>query len=513
MLLVAVPAVAEPEDGGTKTTTEAVTTTTETVTTTTEAPTTTTEAVTTTTEAPTTTVTTTVGATTTTTVTTTATPGGTTTVTVAPSVTTTVTGAPATTTVAGATTAVTTTTATTATAPSDEPDQPTDVPPTEPIEITEPFVIVGEPGEEHGYVYFCDTDGHYPADVLNGDRFVGYTDDWWVAGRHGLALQLGGDTGRYLRCSRFLFDNRDSTISEFTLSMWVNWQGNGEDDANIGQKLLALSTQDLDDKWHSGDRLQWDPDVWYAVVSPHMRDNATGLDGIYVGWENQNNWESDEDFTEAESDTTFALPVGEWHHIAVTMSETEFALYVDGHKLYTCTGAMELSTMAPKLDRFFIGRGLEGDPMLDALIDDALLYPQALGAEHIAMLAADLDPAAGVTAPSTPEYKPTRPPTSGGIVSATTAATKRVSRLQANGDKFPIAVVAIPGAILLVTVVLSLLLSPKKAKNEESTDAPDDAEATEKTETEEPITGEIRAEEPIAEPTRVDAIIEPEEDA
>lgn len=529
MLLAALPVAAEQTGDSTTTSVATTTTVAEVTTTTTQATTTTTEQTTTTTVTTTapTTVSTTVAAVTTTKpiATTTKKPVVTTTAaTAAPKPTTTVHGVTATTTVAATTTTTTT--------PSTEPSAPTDA---EPVDIAEPYILVGEPGEEHSYVYFCDTDGHYPADILNGNRYEGYTDDWWVEGRNGgLAIRLDSTKGRYLRCSRYLFSNQQNgEMGAFTLSMWVNWQGNGEDDANIGQKLLCLSTQDLDDRWHTGDRLQWDPDTWYAFVSPHMRDDATGLDGIYIAWENQNLYESGEDFSVAGDNTTFALPTNEWHHIAVTMSDSEFVLYVDGHRLYACTGTTELETMAPFLDRFFIGRGMEGDPTLDALIDDALMYPQVLDARHIAMLAAGLDPADGGTAPTTPEYKPTHPATSGTAVGATTAATTRVSRLQANGDKFPVAVVAIPATILLLTVVLSLLLSPKKAKTEEPTDAPDDKTAAEETAAEEPIadaeiteevtaedpiadariTEEIIAEEPIADTRITEKVIEPEEDA
>lgn len=438
ILLAAVltlPVAAEPEEGETPTTT----------TTTTEATTTTTT--TTTTEV--TTTTTTVAPTTTTT--TTAAPAATSPVTAgtAAPTTTTATAAPSTTATASGTTG-TAATEPTATEPAD----------TTPTPLSEPYVLVREPGEEHEYVYFCDTNGHYPTDILNNEtKFPGYTADWWVTGRNGLALQLDSAQGRYLRCSRYLFSNGNSSLNEFTLSLWVNLSSDGDD--AIGQKLLSLSTQDLDDRWHSGDRLQWDPDVWYAVVSPHERDEATGLDGLYVGWANQNNWESAEGFTAAGENTTFALSANEWHHVAVTMSDSGMALFVDGHRLYTCNGNVELSAMTATLDRFFIGRGLEGDATLDALIDDALLYPQVLTDAQIALLAADLDPASGTTAPSDSEYLPTSPVTTG----ATAATTKKGSVLSRTDDdsSFPIGMVLIPAGILLITVVLSLVLSPKKA--------------------------------------------------
>ena len=459
MLLIAtVPVWAEPE---TNETPEVTTTTT---TTTTEVPATTTT---------TTTAETTVTTTTTTTegsVVTTTTTGNTviTTTTVIPSATTT-TGPTVTptTTVAGGSVVTTTSTAatTTATAPT-QPDEPVVTPPV-PTEIADPYIIVSEPGEEDDLVYFCDTaEGHYPQNILNNEtRYPGYTAGWWVSGRHGQALKLGGESGRYLRCSRFMFDRDETDMAEFTLSLWINWQGNGENNENIGQKLLCLSTQDLNDRWHTGDRLQWDPDEWYAFVSPHMQDNGVGLDGMYLAFENKNQYTSDEAFAEAGDNTTLALPTNEWHHIAVTMSEDAFTLYVDGHRLYACGGTMELQAMAPYLDRFFIGRGMEGDPMLEALIDDAALYPQALGADHIKMLAADMDPADGILAPTTPEYKPTSPVTDDTVPTAvtTTSPTKQVSPFRTSDGSFPYALVIIPGAILLVTVVLSLVLGPKKA--------------------------------------------------
>ena len=47
------------------------------------------------------------------------------------------------------------------------------------------------------------------------------------------------------------------------------------------------------------------------------------------------------------------------------------------------------------------------------------------------------------------------------------------------GTDFPVAMVAIPAGILLLTIVLSLLLSPKKTANK--TDEPTDGEIEETT--------------------------------
>ena len=489
LVLTALPVAAAPEDDPDPTTTTSVSDPSQTTTTTT-----------------------TITTTTTTTTTTSATTSAATATTTA-AATTTTTAATATTTATAVTTATTaTSTATTTTAADTEPTVPAD---TQPTVLATPCVIVDEPGTEDEYVYFCDTDGHYPADILNGARYEGYTDDWWVAGRRGgLALRLNSATGRYIRCSRYLFDgSRDDAVDAFTLSLWVNWQGNGEDDANLGQKLLCLSTQDLDDRWHTGDRLQWDPDQWYAFVSPHMRDAERGPDGICIRWENHNLYESGEDFSEAEADTTFALPTNEWHHIAVTMTDTAFTLYVDGHRLYSCVGTTELATMAPFLDRFFIGRGMEGDPTLDALIDDALLYPQALTDEQIALLAADRDPAEG-TAPTAPDYQPTRPADT--AATATTAAT-RGSLLSSGDSGFPVAIVAIPAAVLLITVVLSLVFSRKTATDDgEPTTETDNVEPTAETDNVEPTgTADTDNGEPTGTTDTDEAAetVEPEEDA
>ena len=325
LLTVAMPVAAEPDEGGADT---GETTTTTSTTTSEAAGESTTTTTTTTTESTTTTTTTTTESTTTTTTTTTEStekPTEKPTVTTKPTTTTKPSGTTTTKPSGTTTTTVTSTTTTTGTTAA-EPDEPVVTPPTE---IAEPFVLVSEPGAEHELVYFCDTaEGHYPQDILN-HRDPDTTDAWWVEGRHGLALQLGGAEGRYLRCSRFLFDNDTyGDMAAFTVSMWVNWQGNGTADETIGQKLLCFSTQDLDTRYLKGDRLKWDPDIWYAYVSPHMRDNGAGLDGIYMTFENKNIFTSDEAFGEAKDDTTLALPVGEWHHIAVTLSEDAMRLYV-----------------------------------------------------------------------------------------------------------------------------------------------------------------------------------------
>lgn len=419
LLCFAFPVAADTTATATTTTMEATTTVT-----TTEATTTTTE-VTTTTAAMTTAVTTaaTIGTTT---------AGTTAKAATITTPTTTAAVAPNTTTAAGAMTNRTTTTTTTAVTTTTTRGIVVDE------SLTERVVVVSEPDDGDEKIYF-----------YQGDRKMDAEDFIWVEGRTGLALQLNGED-QYLRYSA----QKTLQLEEFTFSAWVNWQG-----GDAGQKLLTV----------------YKNDNRFFTVSPFMQDEEAHLNGMYMEVRDRG-IEPDTMYYTASEGSTFALEQNAWHHMAVVISDTEFSLYVDG-ALYLSTVMDNVSVADMELNTFLIGGGFYGEPRLSALLDDAYLYPQALTADEIALLAAGMDPAYGGTAPTTTVHLPTRP-------TASTTNTPADGNVPQRGTLFglPIALVLIPGIILVAVVILSLVLSAQK-KREETIDGITDEEVS-------PIIGE-----------------------
>lgn len=286
-------------------------------------------------------------------------------------------------------------------------------------DIAEPVVIVGEPTDIDGKVY-----QYVDKQKVSNKTFT------WVPGKFGQALKLDGNK-QYLRYSA----QRTLQLEEFTLSAWVNWQG-GEP----GQKLLTV----------------YKNESRFLTVSPYTVDEEKGINGFYMEWQDR---EIDPVilYTEAKSDTNFALEKNAWHHIAVVASDTEFSLYLDGALYYTA--AMNLSLADMEMNTFLVGGGFYGDPTLNALLDETYLYPQALSREYITLLAAGMYPAYGGTAPTTEAYRPTAP-------SATTTLSPADGNVPHRDTLFglPRALVIIPLVVATLAVVLSLVLSAQKKR-------------------------------------------------
>ncbi len=314
-------------------------------------------------------------------------------------------------------------------------------------DIAEPIVIVGEPTDIDDKVY-----QYVDKQKVSNKTFS------WESGKFGQALKLNGEK-QYLRYSA----KSTLQLEEFTLSAWVNWQG-GEP----GQKLLTV----------------YKNESRFLTVSPYTVDEEKGINGFYMEWQDR---EIDPVilYTEAKSDTNFALEKNAWHHIAVVASDTEFSLYLDGALYYTA--AMDLSLADMEMNTFLVGGGFYGEPTLNALLDETYLYPQALSREYIALLAAGMYPAYGGTAPTTEAYRPTAP-------SATTTLSPADGNVPHRATLFglPRVLVIIPLTVAVLAVVLSLVLSAQKkqqtasAQDEEGTvpligepEAPQDPEEEE----------------------------------
>lgn len=283
--------------------------------------------------------------------------------------------------------------------------------------IAEPVYVATEPEEIDEKVYY-----------YQDDEKVAPEDFMWVDGRHGKAVKLNGEN-QYLRYSA----EKTLQLEEFTLSAWVKLQG---EDNNIGQKLLTV----------------YKNESMFITVAPHLLNTERAIDGIYMEWQDRT-IDPVIIYSDPAEDTTFALESNAWHHVAVVVSDTEFSLYIDGFRFYS--EDMDTSFVAMELNTFLIGGGFYGEPLLNALLDDTFLYPQALEASHIQLLAADMDPADGGKIPTVGTvYRPTEPS------SAPTAAPKD----EVETGISPL-VIILPLVFIVGIIVLSVVFSRQKKSN------------------------------------------------
>lgn len=234
--------------------------------------------------------------------------------------------------------------------------------------------LVTEPDDVSQDVYY----------VMNGNKNSGPDSFTWVEDSiAGTALQLDGNT-QHVR----LATDRVREITAFTFSAWFNWAGNQGDKE---QRLLCVYKNEN----HS------------LIVSPHNADPSTQLDGIQLTLEDPQ-IEPVSLYHPVTENVTSALPTNEWHHLAITLSDTEVALYIDG-ALYASQTLENFSVATMDLYRLVIGSEFDSDANFNGLVDNALLYNAVLDTDQIKLLAENRDPLAGGTPTSKKETLATKP--------------------------------------------------------------------------------------------------------
>lgn len=268
---------------------------------------------------------------------------------------------------------------------------------TEGFETENCLIVAAEPKLTSEFVHYYKNGEEKPLDTMK----------WVDDGVHGKALSLNGKD-EYLQLG---YDQL--RMAQMTFSTWINFRGSvdaSKPTAALWQRLFTI---------HAGESC-------YFTVSPHAQDstltNADGqLDGVYMEYyrgDEEANY-SMKSFTGAIADkSNFALPQNEWHHMAVVVDNVSVKLYVDGNLILEELFLMPIVQMSA--DVMIIGGGMWGDPLLNALVDDMLIFDKALTAQEIAALmqTGDLaslkNPAAATTSAS--HYEPT-------TVITTTAST------------------------------------------------------------------------------------------
>lgn len=194
--------------------------------------------------------------------------------------------------------------------------------------------------------------------------------EWTEEGHTGKGIVLNG-TDRYLRLVK-----RTVQVRAFTFAGWINWKGAADaenPDGACGQYLFTVANKQKN----------------WLTFSPHMQDAEKKINGIYLGHKLGN--QQTDMFKEADAGVSYSLPVGEWHHVAVVLSETAMCLYIDGVPYLSVPKVTYLGDL--NATGMYIGRGAdEAAPLLNAVIDDMFIYEYDLTEEQVLRLYHGIDP-------------------------------------------------------------------------------------------------------------------------
>lgn len=279
------------------------------------------------------------------------------------------------------------------------------------------IVLVSESSLEDEKVYY----------YSEGEKKTAKDMEWSNNGVNKNALHLDGKT-QYLRLSTAAA----STFDEFTFSGWFYWFGTPD----MKETDKEMPTQRL---FHFSKN-----DHYYISLTPHAVDAESSKNGLELCIENG----LDEPITlyhEVTGTVSAAYPTESWHHVALTVSDTEIILYIDG-AVY-CKQEME-NFSAASLSRLVVGADSQGEHHYAGLVDDTLVYNKALNADEVLLLMQNEDPKDGATPTTKAEILATRPKT---------AVTKNEAQQVRVLGMSPL-VFAILGAAIVIAVGIALLL-------------------------------------------------------
>lgn len=297
------------------------------------------------------------------------------------------------------------------------------------------MTLITEPGESAQPLIYCRGDRDLTIDEVN-----------WVDSVRGKAVQFNG-VDEYFR-----IPYKSLQVSDFTLSLWVNWQGASDAEGGSGlanQRIFSARAMQY------GKR--------YITLSP-METTAEGSDGLRLHMRYEN---ADWDLHRPQ-----AGPLGqnEWHHLAIVATGQTLALYLDGVQMDE-----ELTMMDPaqmNLFQFYLGKGptMGGDGYFNGLMDDVYLYKKALDVDDIGELIAEQQPAAPTT---------TTAPT---VTTTTLNSTEVIPEVQQKVDyslpAIPPIVWIVSGtvAVLIVALIVAVNIRYARAQKADTSSTEDDKE-------------------------------------
>lgn len=172
----------------------------------------------------------------------------------------------------------------------------------------------------------------------------------FVAGKHGQALSLDGDTD-YVQLSPRLGDSTD-----FSFGGWVNWSGGGN-----WQRIFDFG----------------DGTSRYLCLTAKSDANTLRFIIKNGGTEQQLN--------------APLLTVGQWTHVAVTISGNTGKLFINGTLVNTNTG-MTINPVDIGTKFNFIGKSQWPDPLFKGRLDDLRFFSTALTDAQVAAMAGNAPP-------------------------------------------------------------------------------------------------------------------------
>lgn len=185
-------------------------------------------------------------------------------------------------------------------------------------------------------------EGNTNDSTSNNNDGTAFNGPVYVAGRFGQAIDLDGSND-YVKLPAGVVDSVD-----FTITCWVNWDGGG-----AWQRIFDFGN-------NTGE---------YMFLSP----NGPG-DKLRFGIRNNRN----EHIVE-----TLILPTGTWVHVAVTLTDQNAKLYVDGS--WVATNAFTyVNPFDFKPINNYIGKSQFNDPLFNGRIDDFRVYNYVLSGDQIA---------------------------------------------------------------------------------------------------------------------------------
>jgi len=169
----------------------------------------------------------------------------------------------------------------------------------------------------------------------------------FAPGQLGSALDLDGSSQYTMLPANLL-----AGVSNFTIAVWVNWDGGG-----MWQRILDFGNGPAENMF----------------LTPN-----SGGGTLRFAITTNNYW--NEQFVEAAP-----LPVGQWRHVAVTRSGNTCRLYTNGVLAATAAVTMAPASFNPALN--YLGNSqYEADPLFNGRLDELFIYNYALSDAEITRL-------------------------------------------------------------------------------------------------------------------------------
>ncbi|NLZ04254.1 MAG: LamG domain-containing protein, partial [Phycisphaerae bacterium] len=185
----------------------------------------------------------------------------------------------------------------------------------------------------------------------SGNHGTIFGDPQWIAGQLDGALQLDG-AGDYVELP---IGKVIGTLEEATLSLWVNWSGEGGD----WQRILDLGSGTTN----------------YLYLCPNNGSTSAMRVAITVDNGVWNEFDSSEGL----------LPLG-WHHVTITVSSSakRMELYLDGQSVGSMANITNTVNALGETTQNWIGRSqYDADPYFNGAVDDLRIYNVVLSDRQI----------------------------------------------------------------------------------------------------------------------------------